>query len=175
MSVHDYIGISQWGSNSFHPDATHTFFGTLHRTIGQAYANASDGYRRAQLAARYNRPDHPLIYHHTFALSATATDGRRGLRVLPRWLPSQAGKPPACMITTCYLPLAPTSLFGKSHWPFEPGCLQIGADGMISRDRYRVARCARGNSRPSLMLVRSIWPMARPSRYFTGLLPFGVN
>ena len=42
--------------------------------LGQGMANAIGmAIAEAQLAARYNRPDHLVIDHHTFAMSATAT------------------------------------------------------------------------------------------------------
>ena len=71
LSLADIRQFRQWGSRTpGHPERGHTP-GVEITTgpLGQGLANAVGlAMAEAQLAARYNRPAHPLIDHHTFAI-----------------------------------------------------------------------------------------------------------
>ncbi|AJP49704.1 transketolase [Rugosibacter aromaticivorans] len=75
LSLDDIKQFRQWGSKTpGHPERGHTpGVETTTGPLGQGFANAVGmAIAEAQLAARYNRPDHAVIDHHTFAI---ASDG----------------------------------------------------------------------------------------------------
>jgi transketolase len=80
LSLDDIRQFRQRGSKApGHPERGHTpGVETTTGPLGQGFGNAVGmAIAEAQLAARYNRPDHALIDHRTYAipmpLSATAT------------------------------------------------------------------------------------------------------
>jgi len=71
LSLDDLRQFRQWGSKApGHPERGHTpGVETTTGPLGQGMVNAVGmAIAEAQLAARYNRPDHGIIDHHTFAL-----------------------------------------------------------------------------------------------------------
>src|SRR5512147_1915291 len=71
VSLDDLRAFRQWGSKTpGHPERGHTpGVETTTGPLGQGVGNAVGmAIAEAQLAARYNRPDHALIDHHTYAL-----------------------------------------------------------------------------------------------------------
>ena len=75
LSLDDIKQFRQWGSKTpGHPERGHTpGVEVTTGPLGQGFANAIGmAMAEAQLAARYNRPDHTVIDHHTWVL---ASDG----------------------------------------------------------------------------------------------------
>jgi transketolase len=75
LSLDDIKQFRQWGSKApGHPERGHTpGVETTTGPLGQGFGNAVGmAIAEAQLAARYNRPGHTLIDHHTYVL---ASDG----------------------------------------------------------------------------------------------------
>jgi transketolase len=71
LSLHDIQRFRQWDSKApGHPERERTpGVETTTGPLGQGLANAVGmAVAEAQLAARYNRPDHMVIDHHTFAI-----------------------------------------------------------------------------------------------------------
>ena len=71
LSLDDLRRFRQWGSKTpGHPERGHTpGVETTTGPLGQGFGNAVGmAIAEAQLAARYNRPGHALIDHHTYAL-----------------------------------------------------------------------------------------------------------
>ncbi|MEY2152009.1 transketolase [Rhodanobacter sp. 115] len=71
LSLDDLKQFRQWGSKTpGHPERGHTpGVETTTGPLGQGLANAVGmAMAEAQLAARYNRPDHAVVDHHTFAI-----------------------------------------------------------------------------------------------------------
>lgn len=71
LTLDDIKQFRQWGSRTpGHPERGHTpGVETTTGPLGQGMGNAVGmAIAEAQLAARYNRPDHMLIDHHTYAL-----------------------------------------------------------------------------------------------------------
>ena len=71
LSLDDLKQFHQWGSKTpGHPERGHTpGVETTTGPLGQGLANAVGmAMAEAQLAARYNRPDHAVVDHHTFAI-----------------------------------------------------------------------------------------------------------
>jgi transketolase len=71
LSLDDIRQFRQWGSKApGHPERGHTpGVETTTGPLGQGFGNAVGmAIAEAQLAARYNRPDHALIDHRTYAL-----------------------------------------------------------------------------------------------------------
>ncbi|MDQ3510118.1 MAG: transketolase, partial [Pseudomonadota bacterium] len=71
LSLDDIRQFRQWGSKApGHPERGHTpGIETTTGPLGQGMGNAVGmAMAEAQLAARYNRPDHAIVDHHTFAL-----------------------------------------------------------------------------------------------------------
>jgi len=71
ISLDDIRQFRQWGSRApGHPERGHTpGVETTTGPLGQGMANAVGmAIAEAQLAARYNRPDHAVVDHHTYAL-----------------------------------------------------------------------------------------------------------
>ncbi|EQD63251.1 transketolase-like protein, partial [mine drainage metagenome] len=69
LSLDDIRQFRQWGSKTpGHPERGHTpGVETTTEPLGQGMANAIGmAIAEAQLAARYNRPDHAVIDHHTY-------------------------------------------------------------------------------------------------------------
>ncbi|BBP00834.1 transketolase [Sulfuriferula nivalis] len=72
LTLDDLRQFRQWGSKApGHPERGHTpGVETTTGPLGQGFGNAVGmAIAEAQLAARYNRPDHPLINHHTYVLA----------------------------------------------------------------------------------------------------------
>ena len=75
LSLDDIKQFRQWGSKApGHPERGHTpGVETTTGPLGQGFANAAGmAMAEAQLAARYNRPGHAVIDHHTYVI---ASDG----------------------------------------------------------------------------------------------------
>src|SRR5678816_871386 len=75
LSLDDIKQFRQWGSKApGHPERGHTpGVETTTGPLGQGFANAVGmAMAEAQLAARYNRPRHAVIDHHTYVI---ASDG----------------------------------------------------------------------------------------------------
>jgi transketolase len=75
LSLDDIRQFRQWGSKApGHPERGHTpGVETTTGPLGQGFANAVGmAMAEAQLAARYNRPGHAVIDHHTYVI---ASDG----------------------------------------------------------------------------------------------------
>jgi transketolase len=71
LSLDDIRQFRQWGSKApGHPERGHTpGVETTTGPLGQGFGNAVGmAIAEAQLAARYNRPGHTLINHHTYAI-----------------------------------------------------------------------------------------------------------
>ena len=82
LSLDDIKQFRQWGSKApGHPERGHTpGVETTTGPLGQCLANAVGmAIAEAQLAARYNRPGHAVIDHHTYAIAGSERrpDGRR--------------------------------------------------------------------------------------------------
>ena len=72
LSLDDIKQFRQWGSKTpGHPERGHTpGVETTTGPLGQGFANAVGmAIAETQLAARYNRPEHALIDHHTYVLA----------------------------------------------------------------------------------------------------------
>jgi transketolase len=75
LSIDDLRGFRQWGSRTAGHPERHLFPGIEVTTgpLGQGFANAVGlAMAEAHLAARFNRPGHTVVDHHTYAL---ASDG----------------------------------------------------------------------------------------------------
>ena len=115
----------QWGSRTpGHPEYGKTP-GVEATTgpLGQGLANAVGmAIAEAALAARFNRPGHPIVDHYTYVLASDG-DLEEGIRPRPVQMPVTCGWASSSSFmptTTSRLKAARSSLSPKTGWPVSP-------------------------------------------------------